>query len=449
MSVEKDKPLVFSKHLTGKATQKQLGEFNNLLSQMMGVTEGKDEVLSDIKVVEISDTSFVGIITASLLGEFGAEVIKVELPEGDAARKITPYGVNFEGTGLPFIAESRNKYFLTLDYRTEKGKSNLMKLLAQADVIVDATRPGYLDSLGIGYRQLSQNNTRLVYVAISPFGHFTAKAEEFANIPDTDLTAQCESGYPSLIGDPSLPAPYNSPIKAGIWASWYLSAFLAVTSTLTALFYRGKTGEGQMVDVAVNDAISGWLGLQIVWGFTNEMPRVRVGNFDWGLFPYGYYNAKDGYATVTASTDADFRGLLKIFKRWDLENDWRFLFDRTTDDVDKLQDLESEFKKEIAKYSRKELVNKTTEYSASAARDKLRGKGFPIIVETKTPSEVLQEKHWKIRNSIIEIDTPKIGKFMIPNSIPKMSETPPRIKWIKFDLGGDNELIYKKYGLEK
>lgn len=448
MNEKTEKPLVFSKHLTSKATQEHLAEFDKLLTSMMGNVEDKGWVLDDIRVIEVTEANFAGIITATMLAEFGAEVIKVEPPTGDPARKISPYGINKNGVGLPFIMESRNKYHITLDLKTDSGKDNLKKLVAQADVLIDAMKPGYLDSIGIGYRQISKNNRGLVYVAVSPFGHFTKKAEELSNIPDSDLTAQCESGYPYLTGDPRAPEPFNFPIKAGIWAAWYMSAVLAVTGTLTALFYKRRTGEGQMIDIATNDAISGWQGFQTVWGFTNEMPRVRVGNFDWCLFPYGYYKTKDGYVTIAASSDADFRGLIKIFKRWDLENDWRYLLDRITDDVDKLKDLENELKKELIKYSSKDLVRKTMMYSATAARDKLRSKGFPIVVETRTPVEVLQEKHWKVRHSFAEVEHPQLGKFVVPNSIPKMSESPPRIKWLRFGLGEDNEIIYKKYGLK-
>jgi crotonobetainyl-CoA:carnitine CoA-transferase CaiB-like acyl-CoA transferase len=226
-----------------------------------------------------------------------------------------------------------------------------------------------------------------------------------------------------------------------------MSVAAAMAGTLTALLHKRRTGEGQMVDVATYDAISTWQGFSIVWGFTFEMPRVRVGNFDWCLFPYGYYEAKDGYVTVAAASDADFRGMLKIFGRWDLENDWRFLFDRITDDIDKLKELEVEFKKELVKHTRQELVRKTLAYSAKAARDKLRGKGFPIIVETRSPAEVLKEDHWKIRNSFLELDPEGSRKVKIPSSVPKMSGSPPRVKRVECGLGADNEKIYEKYGL--
>jgi crotonobetainyl-CoA:carnitine CoA-transferase CaiB-like acyl-CoA transferase len=449
MKAEGKKPQVFSRHLTGKETSEHLSRFNKLLAEMMGSVEGKPEALKDITVLEVSYGNFPGMICASMLGEFGAEVIKIEPPQGDPARKASHYGVNVKGVGIPFLMESRNKYFITLDLGDEKGSANFKKLASKADVVIDAMKPGFLDSLGIGYRQIRQMNPGLIYVAISPYGHFTSKGQEFSNIPDTDLTAQAEAAYPSLTGNPAAPEPYSYPLKAGVWAATYMSAAAAMAGALTALLHKRRTGEGQMVDVATYDVISTWQGFSIVWGFTFEMPRVRVGNFDWCLFPYGYYEAKDGYVTVAAASDADFRGMLKIFGRWDLENDWRFLFDRITDDIDKLKELEAEFKKELVKHTRQELVRKTLAYSAKAARDKLRGKGFPIIVETRSPAEVLREDHWKVRNSFLELDPEGSRKVKIPSSVPKMSGSPPRVKRVECGLGADNEKIYEKYGLKK
>ncbi len=447
MSEASKAPQVFSRHLAGRAASEHLTRYNNMLAEMMASAEGKPETLKDITVIEIGVANFPGLISAAMLGEFGAEVIKVEPPEGDPARKVSPNGVNLKGIGIPFLMEGRNKQYITLDLHQEKDRENFKKLVKGADVVIDGLKPGWLDSLQIGYRQLNASHSGLVYVAVSPYGHFTEKARRLRNIPDTDLTAQAESGYPNLIGNPEAPEPYNYPLRAGVWAASYMAAALALAGTLTALFHRRKSGEGQMVDIATNDAISAWQAFSLVWGFTFEMPRVRVGNFDWCLFPYGYYEAKDGFVTVAAAADADFRGLLKIFKRWDLENDWRFLFDRITDDVEKLKGLEAEFKKEIVKHTRRELVQKTLAYSAKAARDKLRGKGFPIIVETRSPQEVLKEEHWKVRQSFIEKEHPVLGKIKLPASVPKMSESPPRVKDINCELGKDNETVFKKFGL--
>jgi crotonobetainyl-CoA:carnitine CoA-transferase CaiB-like acyl-CoA transferase len=448
MTPGNEKPQVYSRHLTGKKTGEQLARFNELLSGMMGSIESKPEVLSGITVIEVSRASFAGIVASTILAEFGAEVIKVEPPGGDPARKITPYGQNIDGTGLPFLMESRNKSYVTLDLSTEKGQENFRKLANKAAVIVDALKPGELDELGIGYRQLKNSNPGLVYVAISPYGHYTAKAEKLRSIPDSDLTAQSESGFPSITGDPREPEPFNYPLKAGIWAAWYMSAALAAAGALTALYFRQISGEGQMVDIATNDAITAWQGFQVVWGYTSEKPRDRIAGFDWCLYPYGFFKCKDGYVTVAAPMDMDFRSLLKLLNRWDLENDWRYLYDRTVDNIDKAEELRTELEKTLSKYTREELTRKALDFSAKAARDKLRSKGFPIIIPTKVPAEVVKEKHWNIRNNFVKVDDQKKGSYTVPAAIPKMSETPPRIKSTSCALGADNEKIFNKYGLQ-
>jgi crotonobetainyl-CoA:carnitine CoA-transferase CaiB-like acyl-CoA transferase len=448
MKAEKGKDQVFSRHLTGKSASEHLSNFNKLLAGLMGSSEGKPEVLDDTTVIEISHANFPALISASILGEFGAEVIKVEPPDGDPARKVSHYGINVEGIGIPFLMESRNKQHITLDLKTGKGIENLKKLITQSDIVIDGMKPGFLDSLGVGYQQCAELKPGLVYLAVSPYGHFASKGKAFSNIPDTDLTAQSEAGYPALIGNPEAPEPYNYPVKAGVWAASYMSAALAVSGALTALFYKRRTGEGQMVDIASYDAISSWQGYSTIWGANFRMPRARVGNFDWSIFPYGYYEAKDGFVTIAAGSDQDFRGLLKIFKRWDLEEDWEFVFDRITDDVDKLKELETEFKKEIVQHTRKELVQKTLAYSQKAARDKLRGKGFPIAVETLTPKEVLNEEHWKVRKSFVEADAGGT-KIKMPSPAPKLSDTPLRLKKIECGLGAHNKQVYKKFGLNE
>lgn len=445
--MKEDKAQVYSRHLTGKKTGQQLAMFNELLSNMMGSIENKSEALNGITTIEISRANFAGIVASTILAEFGAEVIKVEPPSGDPARKITPYGINLNGVGLPFLMESRNKKYITLDLSKEKDQQNYLKLASKASVIIDALKAGEMDDLGIGFRQLKIANPGLVYVAISPYGHYTTKAEKLNNIPDSDLTAQSAAGFPSITGDPREPEPYNFPLKAGIWAAWYMSAALAVAGTLTALYFRQVSGEGQMVDIATNDAISAWQGFQVVWGYTTEKARDRIAGFDWCLYPYGFFKCKDGYVTIAAPMDTDFRGLLKLLNRWDLENEWRYLYDRTVDNIDKAENLRTELEKTLSKYTREELTRKALNFSASAAKDKLRSKGFPIIIPTKTPAEIITEKHWNIRNNFIKVNN-AAGSYIIPAAIPKMSETPPRIKSTACAIGCDNDAVFTKYGLQ-
>jgi len=434
--------------MTDKKVREQLERFNDLLETMMQSSEDKQSALHGLRVLEISYASFPGLICGAMLGEMGADVVKIEPPQGDPAREATYNGVYIRDVGIPFVIENRNKRMLMADFNEDRYVEKIKELAKKADIIIDAMPPGYLDSRGIGYRQLAGINPGLIYAALSPYGHYTAKAKEYKNIPDTDLTAQAESGYPALTGDPDAREPYNYPLRAGIWAASYMGAAIAVAGILTALMYRRKTGEGQMVDMATYDAISAWQGFSHVWGFTNEMPRTRIGNFDWCLFPYGYYKAKDGYVTIAAASDADFRGLLKILGRWDLEDDWRFLFDRIADDPEKLRELEVEIKKEIAKYTRKELYEKTFAYGARAARDTLRSRGFPIVVETRSPREAASEKHWQVRKSFVQIDIEGFGVIRIAALPPRMSGSPSHTRWIKTGIGEDDEEIFGESDLK-
>ncbi len=445
----KQKQQVFSKHMTGRKTQEQLEQFNKLLAEMMGAAGAKKGSLDQIRVLEIGCANFPGIVCGAMLGEMGATVIKVEPPGGDPAREATHHGRYIQGVGIPFVMESRNKLLITIDFDDDQGIENIRKLAVKTDILIDAMKPGYLDELGIGYRQLSSANPGLLYIAVSPYGHYTDKGREFRNMPDADLTAQAESGYPALSGDPRATEPFNAPVKAGIWAATYMGAAVGVAAILTALLHRDRSGEGQMVDLATYDALCAWPGFSLVWGFTNEKPRTRIGNYDWCLFPYGYYQAKDGYVTVAATSDADFRGLIKILGRWDLEDDWRFLFDRIADDPEKLDELEKEVKKEIAKHTKEELSARTLAYCAEAARDRLRSKGFPIVVKTLKPREVLEEKHWEIRNSFLHTEIKEHGKVTIPSLPPRLSETPNKVERLKTGIGEDNEKVYNEYGLGK
>src|SRR5512137_1039869 len=161
-------------------------EREDFLKAMMS-PEGKEEVLSDAVVLDLSYANLSGDICSSIYAEFGAEVIKIEPPEGDPSRKITPYGVNRNGVGVPFIMEARNKRYMTLDLKSEAGREEFKKLAKKAHIVIETFEPGKMDAWGIGYRQLSEINPGLVYIAISPYGQYGKKAQEFIGVPDSDI----------------------------------------------------------------------------------------------------------------------------------------------------------------------------------------------------------------------------------------------------------------------
>ena len=408
--------------------------------------EGKPEVLGDVTVLDLSYANLSGDICSSIFAEFGAEVIKIEPPEGDPSRKITPYGVNRSGVGVPFIMEARNKRYFTLDIKTEEGRRDLKSLAAKAQIVIETYAPGTMDSWGIGYRQLTEINPGLVYIAISPYGQYGEKAKEFINVPDSDITAQALSGVCANIGDmPGSGEPYNWPLKAGVWLSWYISGIEAALGGAIARYYSQATGEGQMVDVATADSYASLVGYPVTIGFTWNKARPRIGIHDFAIYPYGFWKSKDGIVAIAAGRDHDFRALLKVLKLWKHEDDYRFTFDRIPDILDQVEQFYKIIEDQTVKYTSDELVKMALEYSIKSARSKWRGGGVPIIMKVQKPATTMQNPHWAKRQSFQEFDDEMLGKFKMPVNFVKMSESPPRIKWVKCKIGQDNDYVREKY----
>lgn len=441
------KERVYSRYLQKKGASQKLSEWSGFLSKMM-TAEGKPEALNDMMVLDLSYANFSGNITASFFAEAGAEVIKVEPPEGDPARVMSPYGANVKGVGIPFLMEARNKRHITLDVSDPGDRENIKRLAARADVLIETFSPGEMDSWGIGYRQLRELNPGLVYIAITPYGHYTAKARESAGQPWTDLTSQAESGLAALIGDlPDAPEPYNWPTRAGFYAAGYTTAVGAACGGLTASFFKRRTGQGQMVDVAAADAYASCVGFPPTIGYVWKKPRFRYGTLDYGLCPYGFFKCKNGYVAIACFRDQDFRAAMKILGTWKLEEDWKSLLDRITDDIDKVKELNDEVEKAVARHTFQEISEKFSRYSVKSARSKWRGGGLPVTTRMLTPKEVLDQEHWQVRGSFAKVDHPAFGIVTLPVT-GKMSKTPLRVKWLSAEIGEDNAYVFNKYELK-
>jgi crotonobetainyl-CoA:carnitine CoA-transferase CaiB-like acyl-CoA transferase len=384
--------------------------------------EGKPSALEGIKVVELTTSNLVGSMVGGLLRELGAEVIRVEPPTGDPSREVSPYGVKVKDFGIPYLIENAGKKVVYLNLGREEDREELRKLLVSCDVVIDAFKPGYLDSMNLGYRSISSENPKLIYLAISPYGHFSKKAEEMSNVPDSDVTAQAYNGYTSLIGNPSI---RPIPLRAGVWAAWAMAAICAVVGVLIALYERLKSGKGQFVDIATHEALAAVHAYPIIVGFLFGRSRPPYGFIDYLVYPYGIYKTEDGYITIATPFDTDFRAFLKVIKRWDLEPDWKYSVDRVTDDVDRVVELDREIRKELMKYSSEELIKRSL--SRGLLPEALRRLvGRPVIVKSYTLREALSEKHWYIRRSILKVEV-NDKEVLVPNSPFRMSETPGRM----------------------
>jgi crotonobetainyl-CoA:carnitine CoA-transferase CaiB-like acyl-CoA transferase len=197
---------------------------------------GKPEALDQLTVLDCSNASISGCYASSYLAEFGAEVIRIEPPEGDPARSFSPWGYMHKDTGLAYLNEGRNKFHITLNLKEPEGQEVFKTLAKRADVIIETFLPGTMDEWGIGYRQLSVDNPRLIYCAVYTYGQYGAKAS--CGKADVDVINQAYSGVTAVSGEPENgdgpPLPSEVPTKAGNWMGWYAGGAWSALSILAA-----------------------------------------------------------------------------------------------------------------------------------------------------------------------------------------------------------------------
>ncbi|MCJ7803955.1 MAG: CoA transferase, partial [Desulfobacterales bacterium] len=222
------------------------------------IAHTKPEALDDITVLDLSYKSFAGCYCSSLLAEFGAEVLRIEPPEGDFIRTCTPYGMLYKGEGLNYLSEGRNKFHISLDLKKPEGREILKGLVGQADVLIETYRPGVMDDWGIGYEQLGEINPRLIFASITGYGQFGSMSR--SRMPDYDNITQARSAVQYTTGE-VIPegksydeCPWAVPTKAGPWIGWVQAGTFMAVGILAALYWRGMTGEGQALDVATAEA---------------------------------------------------------------------------------------------------------------------------------------------------------------------------------------------------
>lgn len=403
-------------------------------------TPGKPEALSDLWVIDVSYANMAGAYASSVLSELGANVIKIEPPGGDPARTFTPFGITHKGEGLGYLNEGRNKYHITLNLETEEGREIFKELARKVDVIIESFKPGVMDEWGIGYRQLSTLNPRLVYCAIYTYGQYGPRA--LCNKADVDIINQAMSGITYVTGeyvkDPENPKESEVPTKEGNWMGWYAGGAWAAFAILTALIWRDKSGEGQFIDISPAEAF----GRCINYALTNYQfygdNVERVGNLDAGVFCYTYFKCKDGYCFLSGFADPNWSLLCEIIERPDLREKYPTVFER----------LNFENQKAAYKEIEKWTMDKTYEEIFNIVMDANRkakesGKGGVVVPgKVVSPWEVMHTENWWIRGTFVKFEDPIYGELIIANQPWKMTKTPPRVKWLCRPVGRDNEYIY-------
>lgn len=341
-----------------------------------GKSFGMGQPLSGLKVIEFCHVA-AGPFCGMLLADMGAEVIKVEPPDGDTMRQWPPLT---DGFSENFVSLNRNKRSVVLDLKSEEGKLAAWRLISTADAVVENNRPGVMKRLGLGYEDLAPSMPKLVYCSISAFGQTGPKASEGG----FDLTIQALSGIMSVTGEPE-----GAPVKCGVPISDFSSGLYAAFA-IAAMLVRVKTGgTGGNVDVSMLATSLAVSALQSSEYFgTGQNPR-RLGSAHPRNAPYQAYEARDGYFVVAAGNNKLWKSFCSVIGRSDLPLDPRF--ENTSDRAKHQADLAAVLAPEFRKVSVDDLLRKLSgagvpcgrinNYAEALSHPQIQHQGFVTDIE--------------------------------------------------------------------
>ncbi|MFZ9993436.1 MAG: CaiB/BaiF CoA transferase family protein [Steroidobacteraceae bacterium] len=375
--------------------------------------------LSDLRVIELG-TLLAGPFCGQLLGDMGAEVIKIEPPgQGDPLRVWGRQKAGEPSLWWPVVA--RNKKAITLNMREAEGQSILKELVKEADFLLENFRPGTMEKWGCGYEELSKINPRLIMIRVSGYG----QTGPYSHRAGFGAIGEAMGGLRYVVGDPSTP-----PSRMGISIGDELAATFACLGALGALHYREKTGRGQVVDSAIYEAVLTMMESVVTEYDKTGHIRERTGAILPNVAPSNVYKTDDGLVLIAANQDTVFGRLCDAMGQKEWPKDPRFVNHQARGSNQQLLDgLIEAWTKTL---STKEVLALMDEY------------GVPAGQIYRAP-EMLEDPHFKAREAIVETDHPYFGKLRMQNTTPKFSETPGGIhSSAPTELGEHNDEVYSR-----
>lgn len=375
--------------------------------------------LSGLKVLDLTRV-LAGPFCTMYLADLGAEVIKIEIPTGgDDTRHMGPYK---NGESLYFCNVNRNKKGITLNLKSEEGRSLFLKLVQDADVVVENFRPGVMERLGLGYEDLKAINERIIYAAVSGFGSYGPYSQR----PGYDIIAQAMGGMMSITGNKG----DANPLRAGAAIGDILGGMNLTIGILAAVHGRSLTGKGDRVDVSLVDGIVASLETYTQRYQVQNGDLHPMGNLYPAVGPYDSFRAKDGYYILACGNNSLFKKFcIDVLHRNDLVGDLRFL----TGDL--RFNNQEELKVEIERWSESLTAQQAIELALKA--------GVPAS-PIYTIGDIMDDEHIaNAREMIIACDHPKAGKLKINGNPVKLMDSMPRIRCAAPTLGQNNEEVYK------
>ncbi|MFI1756214.1 CaiB/BaiF CoA transferase family protein [Streptomyces sp. NPDC020571] len=377
--------------------------------------------LTGLRVLDLA-TLFAGPLAATMLGDFGAEVIKVEHPtRPDPSRG---HGPSKDGVGLWWKLLGRNKHTITLDLSKPAGRTTLLRLAATADVVVENFRPGTLEKWDLGWDELSAVNPRLVLTRVTGFGQFGP----YARRPGFGTLAEAMSGFAAMTGEPDAP-PTLPPF--GLADS--IAALATAYAVMTALAARERTGEGQVVDMAIIEPILTVLGPQPLWYDQLGHVQPRTGNRSQNNAPRNTYRTADGtWVAVSTSAQSVAERVMRLVGRPELiDEPW---FATGADRARHADVLDAAVGDWIARHSRADVL---------AAFEKAEAAVAPV----QDVRDVMTDPQYQALDTLTTVDDPELGPLRMQNVLFRLSATPGAIRWAGRPHGADTEEVLTGLGL--
>jgi len=373
--------------------------------------------LAGLRVVEMG-TLLAGPFCGQLLGDFGAEVIKIEPPnQGDPMRVWGREKAHGQSLWWPVVA--RNKKSVTVNLRQAEGQQLARDLIAEADFVLENFRPGTMERWGLGYDELQKINPGIIMIRVSGFG----QTGPYASRAGFGAVGEAMGGLRYVCGDPSTP-----PSRMGISIGDSLAATFACVGALAALHHKQKTGEGQVVDSAIYEAVLNMMESLVTEYDKAGYVRERTGAILPNVAPSNIYPTSDGkLILIAANQDTVFRRLTEAMGQPELAADERYATHTARGEVqEELDELISAWTRTI---------------SADVLEAKMEEFGIPSGKIYTTP-DMLEDEHFKAREAIATTLHPQFGELKMQNVAPKLSKTPGNIRRPGPELGQHNDEIF-------
>ena len=373
--------------------------------------------LTGIRVIELGQV-IAGPFCGQLLGDLGADVVKVEPPgTGDVLRQ---WGKgDAPGGSVWWQVAGRNKRSVTIDLRQPAGQQLCRDLAATADVLIENFRPGTLERWGLGWEDLRALNPRLILVRISGYG----QTGPLSQLPGYAAVGEAMGGLRSLVGYPDRP-----PTRVGVSIGDSLAGMFGAIGALAALEARHRTGRGQVVDASIYESVLGITESLVAEWSALQHRRERTGPILPGIAPSNVYPSADGEVIIAANQDGVFGRLCRAMGQPELAEDPRFRDHRARGE------------------RQAELDGIVGEWSATLASADLLGRLREAAVPSGllcSPADMMDDPHMRARGSLVEVPTDGYGPVTMQAVFPALSETPGGVRWPGRPLGADTDEVLR------